>query len=92
VHQLNQTTKLISHFTFIYIYIYLFILQGQGVGLIGMCLMGNLTLLPAEPSSSKSDLGKGNGGFCLQNISFTLVEFFYVPYSLMTRPPALLPL
>jgi hypothetical protein len=24
------------------------------------------------------DLGKGNGGFCLQNISFTLVYFFYI--------------
>jgi hypothetical protein len=30
-------------------YIYLFILQGQGVGLLGMCLMDNLALLPAEP-------------------------------------------
>jgi hypothetical protein len=45
----------------------------------------SLAILPVEPSSSKS---KGSGQkkwwFCLRNISFIHVEFFYMPQNLKT--------
>jgi hypothetical protein len=40
----------------------------------------SLAVLPAEPSGSKSGgYGRRKYGFCLWNIYFILVEFFYMP-------------
>jgi hypothetical protein len=34
--------------------------------------------------ANRDDLGEGNGGFCLRNISVFLLELFYMPQCLTT--------